>query len=135
MRTWLVIGIAAFGLGLGTGAWLFRAPALPAGLEPRWEGTIYLPSNLPGWEAALAEFLTPPFEGATLGTEVQGLWRGEDGKLDHEPVRPVIVSFPPAHLADFQARARALGKRLNQDAIYIRYERPLVELTRLKTDN
>jgi hypothetical protein len=140
MRTWLV-GVVMFILGgvstVLTVHYLHELyhPAHSPGLESRWEATIYLPANLPDWETALAEFFLPPFDGATLGAPLEGLWRGQDGKLGREFVRPITVSFPPQHLAEFQARARALGKRLQQEAIYIRYERPFVELQRIRTEN
>src|SRR5262245_11971282 len=96
----LLVGVVLFGLGVAAGLWL---PALlspvPPGIEPRWEATIYLPVpvaddprlNEDAWKAALAELLTEPFTGATLGVPVEGLWRGEDGRLGREAVRPVVV--------------------------------------------
>lgn len=133
MRIWLV-ALVTFLLGSAAGYLLPRWPTpAPSGFESRWEATLYLPA--PGgdftedtWKAALTEFTREPFRGATLLAPVEGWWHGDDGKVAREAVRPIVVSFASDHLPEFQARARALGKRLGQEAIYIRYERPFVQL-------
>jgi len=136
MRT-AFVGVILFAAGVGVGlvAPRFWPSPLPDGVESRWEATLYLPAPVSGhphlnddaYKAALAEF-TRPFGGATLLSPVEGLWHGEDGKLQSEAVRPVVVSFQAALLPEFKERLTALRHRLNQEALYIRYERPLVEL-------
>jgi len=133
--------VLAFGSGILVGAYAVRDATPPAGLVCH-EGTIFLPAPSPTdpnlteekWQEALAEFLQPPFQGATLAVPVEGIWRGVDGKFAREAVRPIVVSFPAVHLSTFRERARSLGKRLGQEAIYIRYERPTVELQRLTSE-
>lgn len=136
MRT-VFVGVILFAAGVGVGLATPRywPSPLPDGVESRWEATLYLPAPVAGhphlnddaWKAALAEF-TRPFGGATLVGPVEGLWHAEDGKLASEAVRPVVVSFPAELLPEFKERLKALRQRLNQEALYIRYERPLVEL-------
>ncbi len=132
-----VVGVVLFGLGVLVGVFApaLWAPPWPSGIDSHWEATLYLPAPVTGdshlsddnWKAALAEF-TQPFGGATLIGPVEGLWHAADGTLQREAVRPVVVSFPTEKLPAFRARLEILRERLRQEAIYVRYERPLVEL-------
>lgn len=137
MRTWLV-GLVMFVLGGLAGLCvrgLWDPPLLPPGMESRWEATLYLPAPVAGevhltedaWKSAVTEF-TKPFGGATLASTVEGIWHAENGVLQSETVRPVIVSFRAEQLGEFRERLRNLRARLRQEALYIRYERPLIEL-------
>jgi hypothetical protein len=111
----------------------------------RWEATIYLPAprrnanpftstEEADWNAAVG-LLVREFEGATLGAEVEGLWHGSDGKLARETIRPIIVSFEPNRLEEFRRVLDEVGKRLKQEAVYARFEKPRVELRRINPDH
>jgi len=41
---------------------------------------------------------------------------------------PVVVSFAPERLDELRAAVHAVGKRLGQEAMYVRFEAPRVEL-------
>jgi hypothetical protein len=45
-------------------------------------------------------------------------------------VRPVVVSFAPERLSDFRRSVQEVGELLGQDAVYVRFEEPRVELIR-----
>lgn len=99
------------------------------------EATVYLPlADNAGrpfaygtWQAALA-VLVQPFGGATLGTPQEGCWLDARGRVLREQVRPVVVSFPPGRLDEFRGAVRTVGRHLGQEAMYVRFEEPRVEL-------
>lgn len=139
---WLVLGLGLFLLGVLTGAGLMtlraRGQPVPASIaapERRLEATIFLP--LTGnprqpfsekeWHDALS-LLVADFGGATLGLPQEGYWRDGDGKLQKEPIRPVIVSFAPERLERFRQLVNEVGRRLGQEEVYVRFEEPRVEL-------
>jgi hypothetical protein len=143
----VLCGTLLFVVGAGAGAcgtllWLRHEKEHKEKQPPeRWEATIYLPAprstaNPTGafsqedWNEAIG-LLVKEFEGATLGAEVEGLWRGADGKLERETIRPVIVSFDANRLDDFRRVLDEVGRRLKQEAVYARFEKPRVELRRL----
>jgi hypothetical protein len=45
-----------------------------------------------------------------------------------EQVRPVIVSFAPGRLDEFRHAVHNVGQRLGQEAMYVRFEEPRVQL-------
>jgi hypothetical protein len=109
------------------------------GLPPRRiEATVFLPlvdnDDHPfpedAWRDVLGLF-ADKFGGATLGPSLEGCWRDDAGRLRREPVRPVVVSFDPEHLARFRQVLDAAGSRLGQEAVYVRFEEPHVELRRV----
>jgi hypothetical protein len=135
-----LIGVVMLIAGIGVGRYApaprdhaSRPDDAPA--ARRWEATVYLPlADNAGrpfsdgeWEEALAAFAVP-FGGATLGTPQEGCWLDPRGRVHREPVRPVVVSFAPGRLDEFRAAARAVGRLLGQEAIYVRFEEPRVEL-------
>jgi|SRR5579884_117492 len=127
-----VVGAAA-GSG-GTLLWMRSDKRHTENKPPeRWEATVYLPvpaADTPAmkeWDEAVAQ-LAAPFGGATLGAEAEGLWRAPDGKVVREKVRPVIISFEPNRLDEFRRLVDELGRRYKQEEVYVRYERPRVEL-------
>jgi hypothetical protein len=137
---WLAPGFFLFLLGVGVGGggvWYrsARAPATSDGPPVRWEATVFLPVvanpdhpfTPQEWDDAVA-LLVKEFGGATLGTEVEGCWIDGQGRLQRERVRPVIVSFEPARLGDFRRVLDTVGRRLGQEALYTRFERPQVEV-------
>jgi len=109
----------------------------PGDAQPgrRWEATIFLPLNdnqqrpfaRQEWEEAINR-LVREFGGVTLGTAQEGYYHNNKGELQHEPVRPVIVSFGPGELERFRMVADELGRQLGQEALYVRFEQPRVEL-------
>jgi hypothetical protein len=131
--------VGAFFLGLLIGGTLIHTwqGARPVDDLParRWEATVYLPlvdnADQPlsddDWLEAVGP-LVNGLGGATLGAPVEGCWRDTTGRLRREPVRPVTVSFEPHLLKDFRRALDAVGRRLGQEAIYVRYEEPRVEL-------
>jgi hypothetical protein len=139
---WVAVFLAGAGAG-GAGVWFWRPPAAsershPDDVERRWEATIYLPA--PGQAGGFTEkdhqealgLLVREFEGLTLGAEEDGFWQSEKGKIEREKVRPVIVSFEPARLGRFREVLDQVGKRLEQEALYVRYEKPAIEVRKLK---
>jgi hypothetical protein len=132
---WLVL----FGLGAVTGGGAVhtwdRSVPVPE-LPPRHlEATIFLPltghADRPFTEAEwhkAVDLLVAEFGGATLGAPQEGCWRDSEGRLQREPVRPVIVSFEHERLADFRRTIDEVGRRLGQEAIYARFEEPRIEL-------
>jgi hypothetical protein len=133
------VGLVLFGLGAVTGGGVVhtwsRAVTI-AELPPRrLEATIFLPlighADRPFTEAEwhqAVNLLVAEFGGATLGAPQEGCWRDAEGRLQREPVRPVIVSFAPERLADFRRTIDEMGRRLGQEAIYARFEEPRIEL-------
>ncbi len=134
------LGFFLFLLGgaVGGGAvWVRTSHPPTAADEPpvRWEATVFLPLvanpehpfTPQEWDDALA-LLVKEFGGATLGTEVEGCWIDQHGRLQRERVRPVVVSFESARLGDFRRVLDAVGRRLGQEALYTRFERPQVEV-------
>jgi hypothetical protein len=133
--------VAVFVLGLvlgGLAVHLWQRPHTGGGEPPRrWEATVFLPLNdndgklitAEEWQAALALFVRE-FGGATLGEVVEGYY-DDGGKVQHERMRPVIVSFEPHRLDDFRRTLDAVGRRLGQKEMYTRFERPHVELRRV----
>jgi hypothetical protein len=115
-----------------------EAPAATVVERPvprRWEATVYLPlSDNQGrpfaeamWHEALGRFVTP-FGGATLGLLQEGCWLDARGRLQREWVRPVVVSFAPQRLDEFRQAVHDVGRLLDQEAMYVRFEEPRVEL-------
>lgn len=136
----LAMGLFLLGVAVGAVAVHWHAPplALPApSVTPprRLEATVFLPVegntrqpfSSQEWNVAL-ELLVTEFGGATIGAPVEGFWRDKDGKLQREPVRPVIISFEPDRLDRFRRTVHEVGRRLGQETIYIRFEEPRVEL-------
>ncbi len=136
----IALGLVTAGLALGRGLGSTQAePQLSAAVKgpgPRsLEATVFLPlADNDGrpfaddeWDRALVPLVTR-FGGATLGAPQEGYWLGSDGRPRREPVRPVIVSFAPARLGEFRAAAHEVGRRLRQEAVYVRFHEPCVEL-------
>jgi hypothetical protein len=113
------------------------APAEPASRPAprRCEATVYLPlADNQGrafpeaeWEAALAG-LVAPFGGATLGTAREGLWLDAERRLHREWVRPVVISFDHRRLDEYRQAVRKVGRQLRQEAVYVRFEEPRIDL-------
>jgi hypothetical protein len=145
-RGLIVVGVLTAGIAVGR----FALPpgglaTRPAGAPPAeasgrpaphcWEATVYLPLtdnqgrrfSEAAWEAALAD-LVVPFGGATLGQPQEGCWLRASGRICREPVRPVVVSFALERLGEFRDAVHAAGQRLGQEAMYVRFEEPRVEL-------
>lgn len=134
-------GLALFLAGVLAGVLgVFAAERLNSrGLPPRRiEATVFLPlvdnDDHPfpeeTWRDVLGLF-ADGFGGATLGPEQEGCWRDDAGRLRREPVRPVVVSFEPEQLGRFRQTLDAAGSRLGQEAVYVRFEEPHVELRRV----
>ncbi len=109
------------------------------GLPPRRvEATAYLPlvdnDDHPfperTWQEVLG-LMADEFGGATLGAPQEGCWRDAAGRLRREPVRPLVVSFEPGQLDRFRRTLDAAGHLLGQEAVYVRFEEPRVELRRV----
>jgi hypothetical protein len=114
------------------------SPGEAAAREPaprHCEATIYLPlANNEGrafpdaeWQEAL-HGLVVPFGGATLGQPQEGCWLDARRQVRCERIRPVVVSFAPERLDEFRVAVHNVGKRLGQEAVYVRFEEPRVEL-------
>jgi hypothetical protein len=112
------------------------AEAAAEGPVPRrLEATVLLPladnDGRPfaeaAWQEALDE-LVAPFGGATLGPPLEGCWLDARQRVCREPVRPIVVSFAPERLNEFRHAVHNVGKRLGQEAMYIRFEEPRIEL-------
>lgn len=134
----LLVPLSGSLVGLG---WLAGARwGGPGDAQPgrRWEATIFLPLNdnqqrpFPAqeWDQAVSR-LVREFGGATLGTPQEGCYHNRKGELQREPVRPVIVSFGPGELERFRMVADEVGRQLGQEALYVRFEQPRVELRAL----
>jgi hypothetical protein len=133
----LLAGAAAGGVAVH--AW--QRPSASNELPTRrLEATIFLPlRGNPGhpfeqaeWDAAV-DLIVAEFGGATLGPQLEGCWRDANGRLLREAVRPVTVSFEYPRLADFRRVVDEMGRRLGQEAVYIRFEEPRVELRPVAT--
>jgi hypothetical protein len=100
-----------------------------------WEATVFLPlADNRGrsftettWHEALARLVTP-FGGATLGEPREGCWLDARGRVCREQVRPVVVSFAPERLNEFRRAVHDVGRCLGQEAMYVRFEEPFVDL-------
>jgi hypothetical protein len=134
-------GLALFLSGVLVGVLgVFIAERLTTrGLPPRRiEATVFLPTvdnndhpfSDDIWRDVLGLF-ADKFGGATLGPSQEGCWRDDTGRLRREPVRPVVVSFDPELLARFRLAVDDAGRRLGQEAVYVRFEEPHVELRRV----
>jgi len=122
--------------GAAVGVWQEHQQRLVPAMEKppaqRWEATIYLPSQhkQADWDRAL-EILIRRFGGATLGPPQEGCWLNSNQEIHRDPIRPVIVSFDRGNLDAFRQAVREIGQYLHQEAIYIRFEEPRVELIRV----
>jgi hypothetical protein len=132
----VVLGGGLFALGWLAGArWGGPGDAQPG---RRLEATIFLPLDdnqqrpFPAqeWDAAISA-LVREFNGATLGPPQEGCFLNQKGELQRERVRPVIVSFKPGELERFRMVADGVGRRLGQEALYVRFEQPRVDLRKL----
>jgi hypothetical protein len=85
------------------------------------------PFSEEAWHGAL-ELLVVRFGGATLGQPQEGCWLDASGRACREPVRPVVVSFSRERLNEFRHAVLAVGRRLGQEAMYVRFEEPRVQL-------
>jgi hypothetical protein len=138
LRSSLLRGLALFLAGLilgGTGVFFWTRPS-EEGLPPRrWEATVYLPlADNDGkpfaeqdWDDALG-ILVAECGGATLGIKREGVWVDERKQTRRETVRAVIVSFPRDRLDSFRRALVEAGKRLGQQAMYVRLEEPRIEI-------
>ena len=142
---WVVIGAAMLTAGIVVGRYTLPLPkaapvhaAAPSVNRPApqcWEAQVYLPlADNAGepfsegvWQEALAT-LVVPFGGATLGAPQEGCWVDARGHVCRERVRPVVISFSPERLDEFRTVVLAVGRRLGQEAMYVRFEEPRVEL-------
>jgi hypothetical protein len=144
LRGLLVVSVLTAGIVVGRYAHPHRdavagpadSPSATGRPAPRcWEAMVYLPladnSGQPftedAWQEALAA-LVVPFGGATLGTPREGCWLDARGNVCREQVRPVVISFAPERLDEFRTAVRSVGRRLGQEAMYVRFEEPRVEL-------
>jgi hypothetical protein len=116
--------------GVGVSFWPHRVEA------PRtWEAIVYLPLtdnsgrrfNSEEWEQAL-DVLVTEFGGCTLGAEQEGRWLDNDQHVQREPVRPVMITFEHGRLDDFRRSIREVGRRLGQQAMYLRLQNAQVEI-------
>lgn len=141
-----LIGVAMLSAGIAVGRYAIpyrddvarrdQAAATAGRPAPRrWEATVHVPlADNRGepfsevvWQAAL-DVLAGPFGGATLSTPQEGYWLDAGGRVCREPVRPVVITFLPERLDEFRRAVRAAGLRLGQEAMYVRFEEPRVEL-------
>lgn len=139
-----LIALALFLCGLlagGATVWVYRdaleevKPERDVGPARVWEATVYLPlADNQGrpfaeadWHAAL-DILVKRFKGATLGEPREGRWLDQNNQVQRERIRPVTISFEPSRLEEFRAAVREAGRRLGQEAMYVRFEEPRVEL-------
>jgi hypothetical protein len=130
------LGLFLAGLLLGGTAVFFWMRAEEEGLPPRrWEATVYLPltdnAGKPfseqDWDDAVG-ILVAESGGATLGFKREGIWVDERKHTRRESVRAVVVSFPRDRLANFRRALVEAGRRLGQEAVYVRLEEPRVEI-------
>src|SRR5262249_52452732 len=149
----LTIAVFLAGMVVGGSAvftWTLRdalfnaAPAVSsAEVPPRtWEATILVPVtdsegrrfDEPDWHRAL-DILVADFGGATLGSEQEGWWLDARKEIHREAVRPVTISFDRKRLDEFRASVREVGRRLRQEAMYIRLEEPRIEVLTVPVEN
>jgi hypothetical protein len=111
--------------------WTLPAEGLP---QRRLEAVVYLPTQ-PNpehpftpkeWDDAIA-LLVREMGGATLGPTAEGCWLGDDGKMQREPIRLVVVSFERDRLDTFRRAIRQVGEKLGQKMLYFRLEQPRIE--------
>jgi hypothetical protein len=135
----LFLGLIGIALGVaGSLAWRHLQPGPPAadGLPPRsLEATVYLPLHdnrgkpfPPARLRGAIDLLVRRFGGATLGPRRQGFWLAADKRVQAEPVQLLTVSFARDRLEEFRRAVARVGRRLGQEAIYVRFEEPRVEL-------
>jgi hypothetical protein len=141
----LLLALGLFSLGTAAGgyvAWHYELVPRPVAAEPgdapprTWEATVYLPSKdrqgnrLKEEEVRQAlDDLVTRFEGATLDQPREGRWHdSKQQRVQSESVTPVAISFDRHRLAEFRQAVRALAAQLRQDAVYVRFEEPRVEL-------
>lgn len=79
------------------------------------------------WQGALAQLITR-FGGATLNPAQEGCWLDERGRVQREPIRPVVVSFAPDRLPEFRDAVKSVGQKLGQEAMYVRFQERRIEL-------
>jgi hypothetical protein len=136
-----VAALLLFALGAAAGGLFVHflpRPAVPAsdGLPPRrLEAVVYLPTQPnpdrpftpKDWDDAL-DLLVREMGGATLGPTAEGCWLGAGGKVQRETVRLVVVTFERERLDALRGVLRRVGKKLGQEAIYVRLEQPRIEV-------
>lgn len=132
--------VGLFGAGLLVGGFAIHLWHIHADNGParHLEATVFLPLvdnhdqplSPERWQAALKP-LVANFGGATVGPPVEGFWHDSQGKLRREPVRPVVVSFAAARLVEFRRTLHDVGRELGQEAIYVRFEEPRIELLKV----
>jgi hypothetical protein len=130
------LGLFVAGLLLGGLAVFFWMRPSEEGLPPRrWEATVYLPlADNDGkpfteqdWNDAVG-ILVAECGGATLGFRREGVWVDDHKHARREEVRAVIVSFPRDRLDSFRRALLDAGRRLGQEAMYVRLEEPRIEI-------
>lgn len=135
-RSAAVAGLALLLIALLLDSYCGHMESLRDRPAPRqWEATVYLPlADNQGrpfveadWQAALERLVTP-FGGATLGQPQEGCWLDDRRRMCREPIRPVVVSFAPGRLEEFRRAVHRAGQHLGQQAMYVRYEEPRVQL-------
>jgi len=153
LRGLLTIAVFLIGAVVGGSAaltWVAQQPLLipppsPAAKEDVarvWEATIFVPVvdgegqrfAEPDWQRAL-DILIADFGGATLGNEQEGWWLDSRKQIHREMVRPVTISFDRQRLDEFRASVREVGRRLRQEAMYVRLEEPRVEVLTVPPEN
>jgi hypothetical protein len=153
LRGLLTIAVFVTGVVVGGSAmftWMSREqlfpapPAVSSKEDPArvWEATVFVPVtdsegrrfNEPDWQRAL-DILVADFGGATLGNEQEGWWLDAHKQIQRETVRPVTISFERHRLEEFRASVREVGRRLRQEAMYIRLEEPRVEVLKIPVEN
>jgi hypothetical protein len=131
------------GLLLGGAAVFFWMRPSEHGLPPRrWEATVYLPlADNDGqpfteqdWNDALG-VLVAECGGATLGIKREGVWVDERKQTRREMVRAVVVSFSRDRLDNFRRALAEAGRRLRQEAMYVRLEEPRIEILAVPAKN
>ena len=141
----LVVGIA---VGRYTAPERGRWPALEgdpaAAVDPAPPRTREATVNLPladnrgrpftaeEWGGALDVFVSR-FGGATLAEPGEGCWLDPNRRVLREPIRPVTVSFAPRRPDEFRCAVHDVGRRLGQEAMYVRLDETRTELIRMAT--
>jgi hypothetical protein len=88
-RRFLVIVL----LACGTQALMARPPAAPPVAMIRTE-LYFGPVPIGNWNEFLAQIVTPLFPDGLTWFDVQGQWRGPDGKIRNLPSRMLIILYP-----------------------------------------